>query len=141
MTKGTMGYRMSPTAAIYPDRYRLIPAVTGVPAVGVVLTSGAGAWGAYKDIAALNAIASEFLICGFYLDTVDAVQIFEVQVSDGVPTPITEFRVNPTAITLNMGFFPVGLFPVYQAANTQIQARCGGAAAKVIGVSMLYTIG
>ena len=141
MTKNAFSYIMSPTSGALPARYRLIPAVTGVPAVGAVLTTGAGAWGAQADIAAAAAITAEFFICGFYVDTIGGVQVFEVQVSDLTPTPLTEFRIHPTAVTPNLGFLPAGTFPIYMAANAQVQGRAGGAAAKVIGVSMLYTLG
>lgn len=122
-------------------RYLLIPATTGVPAVGVVVTTGAGAWGAYADIAAAKAITQEFWICGFYLDTLGVAQIFEVQVRDATPATLTELRVNPTAVTANLGLIPPGPFPIYMGPNAQVQARGGGAAAKVIGVSMLYATG
>ncbi len=122
-------------------RYALIPATTGVPAVGVVVTTGAGAWGAYKDIAAAKAIATDFWICGFYIDTLGVAQIFEVQVRDATPTTLTELRIDPTAVTANLGLLPAGPYPIYMVANSQVQARGGGAAAKVIGVSMLYATG
>lgn len=122
-------------------RYLLIPATTGVPAVGAVVTTGAGAWGAYKDIAAAKAITVEFWVCGFYIDTLGVAQIFEVQVRDAVPATLTEFRINPTAVTSDLGLLPASPYPIYMAANAQVQARGGGAAAKVIGVSMLYATG
>jgi len=141
MSKNSFSPVMSPNSGRLPQQYLLIPATTGVPAVGVVVSSGTGAWGAYADIAALNAIAAEFFICGFYIDTLGVAQIFEVQIADLTPTVLTEFRINPTAITANLGFLPAGTFPIYMAANAQVQGRAGGAAIKVIGVSMLYTTG
>ena len=122
-------------------RYLLIPATTGVPAVGVVVTTGAGAWGAYANLAAAKAITVDFWICGFYVNTLGVAQIFEVQVRDAVPATLTEFRIDPTAVTPNLGLLPAGPFPVYMVANAQVQARGGGAAGKVIGVSMLYGTG
>ncbi len=122
-------------------RYLLTPATTGVPAVGVVLTTGAGAWGAYADLIAAAAIALEHWICGFYVNTGGAVQIFEVQVRDATPTTLTEFRFDPTAVTPNLGYLPAGPYPIWRAGSAQTQARAGGAAAKVIGVSTLYTTG
>src|SRR3989304_3154080 len=139
MTKNAFSYVFSPTAGRLPDQYLLIPATTGVPAVGAVVTTGAGA--PYANIAAKNAIAAEFFVCGFYLDTIGGSQIFEVQVRDATPTTLSEFRIHPTAGTPNLGLLPAGMYPIYQAANAQVQARAGGAAAKVLGVSMLYTIG
>ena len=141
MSKNTFSPVMYPPSGRLPEQYLLIPATTGVPAVGVVLTTGAGAWGGYADIAAAAAIVAEFFICGFYIDTLGAIQIFEVQVADATPTVLTEFRLDPTAVTVNLGFLPAGTFPIYMAANAQVQGRGGGAAAKAIGVSMLYTTG
>ncbi len=122
-------------------RYALIPATTGVPAPGVVVTSGAGAWGANKDIAAAGAIAVEFWICGFNLDTGGAAQIFEVDIRDATPALLTSFRIDPTAVTINIGYIPAGPYPIRMAPSAQVQARSGGAAAKVLGVSMLYATG
>jgi hypothetical protein len=122
-------------------RYALTPAPTGVPAVGAVLTTGAGAWGAYADLIAALAITVEHWICGFYLDTLGAIQVYEVQVRDATPATLTEFRVDPTAVTSNLGYLPAGAYPIWRAANAQTQARAGGAAAKVIGVSTLYATG
>lgn len=122
-------------------RYRLIPATTGVPAVGAVSTTQAGAWAAaYTALAALNAITTDFWIVGFYLDTAGALQIFEAQVTDATPTVLSEFRVDLTAVTPNLGLIPAGAFPIYMAANALVQWRAGGAAAKVLGCSMLYAI-
>jgi hypothetical protein len=141
MTKNTFEPVMAPGSGRLASQYLLIPATTGVPAVGAVLTTGAGAWGAYADIAAAAAIAAEFFICGFYIDTLGVAQVFEVQVADNTPTVITEFRIHPTAVTPNLGLLPAGAYPVYRAGGGQVQGRAGGAAAKVIGVSMLYTTG
>lgn len=122
-------------------RYLLIPATTGVSAVGTVLTTGAGAWGAYADLIAAAGIAAEHWLMGFYLDTLGASQVYEVQVRDATPATLTEFRVHPTAITPNLGLLPAGLYPIYRGGGVQTQARAGGAAAKVIGVSTLYATG
>jgi len=122
-------------------RYLLTPATTGVPAVGVVVTTGAGAWGAYADLIAALAITVDHWICGFNIDTLGAAQVFEVQVRDATPATLTEFRIDPTAVTANLGYIPAGPYPIYRAANAQTQARAGGAAAKTIGVSTLYSVG
>lgn len=123
-------------------RYALIPAVTGVPAVGAISTTQAGAWSAaYTDLAALNAITVDFWICGFYIDTLGAFQIYDVQVADATPTVLTEFRLDATAVTPNLGLIPAGAYPIAMVANAVVQYRAGSAAAKVIGVSMLYGTG
>ncbi len=93
------------------------------------------------SIAAAKAIAVEFLICGFYVDTLGIAQVFEVEIADAAGVKLTEFRVHPTAVTPNLGFIPAGALPIYRAANARIRGRSGGAGAFVIGVSMLYTIG
>jgi hypothetical protein len=122
-------------------RYLITPAMTGVPAVGVVLTSGAGAWGAAADLIAAAAITVEHWICGFFVDTLGAAQIFELQVGGATPPtdPIYGARIDPTAVTANLGMLPVP-YPIWRPANQQTSARAGGAAAKTIGVSTLYTV-
>ncbi len=119
-------------------RYVLVPAATGVPAVGVVLTSGAGAFGARVDLIAAAAVAVEFWICGFNIDTVGVAQVFEVDVEDATPAILTSFRIHPTAVTPNLGTIPAGPYPIYMVAGSQVQGHPGGAAVKVIGVSTLY---
>lgn len=122
-------------------RWLLTPATTGVPAVGVVVTTGAGAWGAYADLIAALAITTNHWIGGFYVDTLGAAQIFEGQIRDATPATLSEFRIDATAVTANLGLLPAGLYPVFRPANAQTQARAGGAAAKTIGISTLYTTG
>ena len=141
MTKGTFGSTLYAPSGRLLDQYLLSPATTGVPAVGAVVTTGIGAWGGYVNIIAAAAIAVEFWVCGCYINTLGAIQIFEVQVVEATPTVLFEFRLDPTAVSANLGFIPAGAFPIYQLANAQIQARAGGAAAKVIGVSVLYSVG
>lgn len=122
-------------------RYAILPAQTGVPAVGVVVTSGAGAWGAYKDLAAAKAITTEFWIAGLSFDTPGALQIYEGQVADATPTLLYPFRLEYLIVgAAGYTWHPfVPIFPmIYMAANSQVQARTGAAAAKVLGISMLY---
>jgi len=114
------------------------PAMTGVPAVGVVVTSGAGAWGAYADLIAASAITVQHWIGGFCIDNLGVAQIFEVQIRDATPASLFEFRINPTAVTPNLGVINPQ-FPIWRPANAQTQARAGGAAAKTIGITTLYT--
>jgi len=142
MSKNSFSPLLSPTSGRLPEQYLLSPATTGVPAVGAVSTTGLGAWAAaYTAIIAALDIAVEYFICGMYIDTLGVAQVFEAQLADGTPTVLTEFRINPTAVTANLGYLPVGAFPIYMAANALVQYRAGGAAAKVIGVSLLYTTG
>ena len=123
-------------------RYRMTPAPTGVPAVGVVSTCGAGAWGAAKDLVAAGAITTEFWVAGICLDTLGAAQVSELEVTNATLASILwQGRFDPTAATLNMAPFLAGPYPVYCAALTQVTGRTGGAAAKVLGVSLIYAIG
>ena len=125
-------------------RYAIIPAQTGVPAVGVVVTAGAGAWGAYKDIAAAKAITTPFWICGLFFDTPGATQIYEGQLADATPTLLYPFRLEYLIVgAAGYSWHPslsIGP-PIWMAANAQVQARTGAAAAKVLGISMLYAVG
>ncbi len=121
-------------------RYTVTPAVSGVPAVGVVLTTGAGAWGVYADLIAAAAILTEHWLCAFFLSIAGVAQIFEVQVRDATPVSLFEFVVDPTAVTVNLGqIFPP--FPIWRPGSAQTQARAGGAAAKVISVKTLVGLG
>lgn len=120
-------------------RWIVTPAMTGVPAPGTVVTSGAGVWGAYVDLIAAGAIVTEHYIGGFDIDTLGAAQIFEVQVRDATPASLFEFRINPTAVTANLGRIQPP-YPIWRAASAQTQARAGGAAAKVIGITTCYAL-
>jgi hypothetical protein len=125
-------------------RYNIIPAGTGVPAVGVPVACKAGAWSAAAvAIAAAKAIAVPFWVCGFYLDTYagGAIQVMEVRITDAAAVILTLWRIDPSLVTLNMGYFPVGPFPIAMAANAAVNAETGGAAVRTIGITMLYAVG
>lgn len=122
-------------------RYRSSPAMGGAGIAGVTLTAGAGAYGAYADLVAANAITTEFWVCGLSVYTMDAAQVVQIQVRNTTLTSIlADFEFNPTAVTVNIGpmFLPM---PIYCAANTQVDARLGGAAAKTINARLIYAIG
>ena len=126
-------------------RYGLWPNPTGVPATGVTLTSGAGAWGVLADLIAAKAIATDFWICGFDLDTV-GIQLFDVEVTNAAAVVLSEFRAQQTVVvvtavgeySLSSLRIPVGPYPIYMVANSQVQARCGGAGALALNVSVYY---
>jgi hypothetical protein len=122
-------------------RWILTPATTGAGAVGVVVTSGAGAWGLAADLIAAAAITAEHYIGGFYFNTAGAAQVFELQVGNATPATGTWFeaRLDMAAATPNLQLLKIP-FPVWRAANAQTSARTGGVAAKVLGVSTLYTL-
>ena len=122
--------------------YQMRPATTGVPAVGINCPSGAGAWGATTVIFAAGAITTEFWVCGAYLSTLGAAQIFEGRIINlTLGTNLTEWRVDPTAITANLGLLPAGPYPVYCAGSTAINGQSGGAAAKTCSYSLLIGVG
>lgn len=120
----------------------LYPVMTGVPAVGAVCTCGAGAWGAYVDVIAAAAITVDFFLLQIQYDTVDAIQDYEIQIYNAtLTTTLYEDRIDCTSATtpnLNPTTLP---FPIKCNANAQIQGRVGGAAAKVLGISLLTAIG
>ncbi|MDD5539706.1 MAG: hypothetical protein PHG61_03340 [Candidatus Marinimicrobia bacterium] len=121
--------------------YAYAPALDGTGASGTTLTTGAGAWGAYADLAAAKAITTEFWCCGMAVYTANGAQVFHLQLYDATLTAtIASFLLDPTAVTLNA--VPMLLpYPIYRAANTQIQGRGGGAAAKTIVAHLIYAIG
>jgi len=122
-------------------RYRLWPATTGVPAAGISVVSGAGAWGAYADIVAAGAIATDYWVCGFNITTVGggAVQVMEIQVGSATET-LYEFRFDPSLVTTNVSPFMVP-YPIYMPSGAQLRYRAGGAAARSLEVSVLYATG
>lgn len=121
-------------------RYATSPAMGGAGVAGVQLTTGAGAYGNYADLAAAAAITVEFWLAGLSVYAGGAAQVFQVQVSDATPTVKFEYEIDPTAVTLNVvpHMLPI---PLYMAAGSQVQARAGGAAAKTINTRLHYLRG
>jgi len=133
-----MGFRLS---------YRLIPAVAaGAATPGVPVTSGAPGVGADVNLVAAKGIVVDFWACQFNLDTQGgAIQIMELHVWQGaavwaIGTQISSFRYHPSLVTPNIGAIPVGPYPVRLLANAQVQMAAAGAAARVLGVSLLYGV-
>ena len=123
--------------------FRLWPAQTGAPAVGVVVIPGAGAWGAYIDIIAAAAITTDFLLYKVIVDTaLVGFGLHEMQIYNATTTTMVyPFRVDLTATNCNVPSFNMKI-PIYCAPNAQIQARAGAAAAAdKIGVSLLVGTG
>ena len=127
--------------------YRLIPAMAAAAAVvGVAATSGAPGRGAAVDLVAANGIGVDFWACQFNLDTNGAaVQVMGLEVWQGaaawaIGTQVTSFRYDPSLISINIGAIPVGTYPVRLLANTRVQMAAHGAAARVMGVSLLYGV-
>jgi hypothetical protein len=131
--------------------YQLWPAPTGVPATGIAVVCGAGAWGNVADIVAAGAIAVQFWCVGLFIQTLagGAIQTMEFLVSSTGPAagaggPVTapfifSFRIDPSLITLDYGYFPLP-YPVYRAAGARVCYCAGGAAARSVAVSLLYAI-
>jgi len=133
-------------------RYRLYPATTGVPAVGISVVSGAGAWGNVADIVVAGALAADFWVCGFQLNSLagGAVQIMEILISStgpaaGNPGPVTvpfllEARFDLTLVTPE--FTPIMLpYPVFKVGGSRVAYCAGGAAARSLAVTMIYALG
>lgn len=123
-------------------RYNLAPAAVGDGTGGVALTVGAGpAWGAYADLAAALAIATEFWIAGLGAYTATGAGVFQVQLANATPVKLADFGpFDFTAVTLNIT--PQMLpFPIYMAAGSQVQGRAGGTAVKAISCQMIYAVG
>ncbi len=121
-------------------RYLCAPAMTtGNGAEGVQLQCGAGAYGAYADLSAVNAITTEFWIAGLSCYTTDGAQVFQLQLFDMIATR-ADFEFQVTAPTLNIPpqYVPI---PLYCPANTEIQGRAGGAANKTINARLHYLVG
>lgn len=120
--------------------YTQYPVVGAGVVAGTVVTSGAGAWGADKEIIAANAITTDFWVCAMDFDTAGAAQGYVVELEEAGATSIFSARFDVTAVTANIGRFAVP-YPRRTLANTQITARASGTAAKVIGVSVLVATG
>lgn len=130
-------------------QYLTWPAPTGVPAAGVAVVSGAGAWGNVADICAVGWIAVEYWVCGFTFNIIGggAVQVMEIIISSTGPAagaggPVTapflfQVRFDPTAITTNLPPFMLP-YPVYRPAGTRVCYCAGGAAARSAAVSLIY---
>jgi hypothetical protein len=123
--------------------YTMWPAFTGVPAAGIVMTPGAGAWGVYIDIIAAAAITTEFWVCeaNFSL-AAGAFGLHEVQIQNTTAVAVIyPCRVDVTAANTNMGPFKLPI-PAHCAANSQIQGRTGATnAADKLSVSLLVATG
>lgn len=125
--------------------YTLYPVVGAAVTVGTVVTSGAGAYGATKELIAANAITADYWLCGVDHDTAGAAQVYRIEIGTGAAGVYTtarmQYQLDLTAVTANISRYMVGPFPAWVAANTQLVARATGAAAKVIGLSTTIATG
>ncbi len=129
--------------------YNMWPAPTGVPAAGISVVSGAGAWGNVADIVAAGAIAAEFWVCGFFATTLGggAIQVMELIFSSTGPAagnagPVTApllygFRFDPSLVTTNIGLLSLP-YPVYRPGGSRIAYCAGGVAARSLAMTLLY---
>lgn len=121
--------------------HTLYPLVaTGIP--GVTVTSGAGAWGADKEIIAAAAIAGDFWIERVDLDTFagGAVQPMLLEIEIAGATSVFAMRFDQTAVTTNLG--PFAVWPPRKIpGGSQITARAWGAAARTINMSVMVAQG
>ncbi len=123
--------------------YALWPAATGVPAASVVMTPGAGAWGAYIDIIAAAAITTEFWLMSVHFALSAGVHaVREVQIYNATTTTaLFDIRVDCTAANVNIAPFPFPI-PAWIDPNDQIQGRMGAInAADKISVALLVATG
>jgi hypothetical protein len=132
LTQAVLGYTVT---------YTLYPAIGAGVVAGTTVTTGAGAWGADKELIAAAAITTEFFICGCDVDTLAAAQPNVIDLEQAGATEIFAFRCDPTAATVNLSRFMCGQFPVRITAGVQITARGSGTAAKTINVSTVVATG
>lgn len=123
-------------------RYQLSPAISAAGAGGTLVLSGVGAYGAYVDMVAAKAIATEFWCCGFYVDTATAAGVYTVEWNRTLAGPAYVIlgygRFHATAVTANLGYQTLGPYPLYQPGLVNIQARTRHAAANSVNLSLLY---
>ena len=122
-------------------RYQSWPVLGGAGVGGITLTSGAGAWGAYADVIAAAAIATEFWFCGQNTYTSSVLGNYQFQWQNTTLTStLAAFSVDVALVDVNVP--PIWLpIPVYCAGSSQIQARVGMTAAKTVVVAALYATG
>lgn len=120
--------------------YTLYPVVAAGTVAGATVTSGAGVWGADKEIIAANAITTEFFVCSLDVDTNSGIQPVVIELEQAGVTSIFAARMDLTAVTSNIGRFGVP-FPQRIAPNVQITARASGTGAKTYNVSVLVATG
>lgn len=125
--------------------YAIYPVMGGAVIAGTVVTSGASAYGAVKELIALNAITTDYWVCSADIDTTTTAQLFRVDIGTGAAgvfvTSRMQFQLDVTAATANLGRIMAGPFPAWVAANTQLVARATGTGAKVVGISTTVATG
>ena len=123
-------------------RYNTWPVLGGAGVGGIALTAGAGGWGTAVDVVAANAIATEFWAAGgghYTLSGAQNQQIYWTNKTLSTVVYLFSYSLDATAATMNALPFMVP-FPVYCAANSNIQAATGGVAAKSVNVYLVYAV-
>lgn len=120
--------------------YTLYPVVGAGTVAGTTVTSGAGAWGADKEIIAAGGIVAEFWVCALDIDTNGGAQPVVVELEIAAATSIFSARMDLTAATSNIGRFAVP-YPKYIPASSQITGRASGTGAKTYNCSVLVATG
>lgn len=123
-------------------RYAVHPALTGAGTPGTKFTAQAGDWtAAWADLVAADGITSDFWICSVLGNRHESDELFEFQLADGAAAVLVNgfFDVKITGAAGLSCLAPYALpFPIWMAANAQIQAKVGAAAAKYIYLALLY---
>ena len=125
-------------------RYKLYPVIAGSGVSGIAITTGAGAWGAWIELIAAALIATPYWVCGLCYHTLagGAIQVMEMQVGGPAGAPVIgETVFDPSLVTPNVGYIPIGPYPVQMAGGSQLMARGGGAAARGLTTSALIATG
>jgi hypothetical protein len=122
--------------------YTLYPVIGAGVSIGVVTTGGAAnVFGADAELIAAAAITTEYWFCNAIVNTSDAAETFVVDIEIAGVTHVYAFRINPTAVTVNMGQYGPP-FPVRIPANSQLTARqASPTGGKVLGVSVTVATG
>jgi hypothetical protein len=107
---------------------------------GTTVTSGAGVWGADKEIIAAGLIVAEFWVCAMDIDTNSGAQPVVIELEIAGATSIFSARMDLTAVTSNIGRFAVPI-PRRIPGSSQITARASGTGAKTYNVSVLVATG
>jgi len=125
--------------------YTLYPVVGAAVTVGTTVTSGAGAYGAVKELIAAAGIAADYWVVAVDHDTAGVAQVFRNEIGTGVAgvytTPKMQYQLDLTAVTVNLARFMVGPYPAHVPGGTQLVARSTGAAAKTINLSVTIATG
>ena len=122
-------------------RYAFWPVSDGDGTGSVQLATGVSVWGAWTDIIALNAIATEFWLCGLHTFTPNQIQVWQIQIGTAAGAallfPVT---LDITALTMNVNMTELP-YPIWIAPNANIDGRAGGAGVtKTIEVQLLYAV-